>query len=83
MIYLMSILNKVSNINDFQAVFSDLDFELNELGYSNNPTELIDDLLIKHFDIEMTDQKQLNQLTKTILNKNSFNAAINVAKLKR
>ena len=60
---------------DFIALFSDLDFELNELGYSEDPETLINDMLFNHFgiDFDIDDElsaRQLKSLTARILKGN-------------
>jgi hypothetical protein len=53
----------------FINVFSDLDYELNEMGWSADPETLINDLLLDLFDLTIEDDRQLAKLTQTILNK--------------
>jgi hypothetical protein len=53
----------------FISIFSDLEYELNEMGWSADPETLINDLLFNHFGLTIEDDRQLSQLTQTILNK--------------
>ena len=70
MIYLLQIA-KMLNDNQlelFIALFNDLSYEIDELGYKGNESELINELLDNHFGISLEDDKQLNKLTSCILN---------------
>lgn len=69
MIYLLQIYKMIAKKDLFIAIFSDLDYELNEMGWSDDPTSLMNDLLFTHFGLTIEDEYQLNQFTNTILNK--------------
>jgi len=60
----------------FIALFSDLDYELNEMGWSTDPTSLISDMLLNHLGVEITDAEQLEKITQAIINKQKFQSAI-------
>ena len=86
MIYLIQIFRLLDNNADFdlfESIFSDLDFEIEELGYKHCPEDLIFDLLENHFSITMTDDRQLKRLTDSILDKRMFESAIALEKLRR
>lgn len=77
MLQLIQIYNKLSRVDQklFIALFSDLDYELNELGYSDDPETLINDMLFNHFGMsfDISDElscRQLSSLTKRILKGN-------------
>ena len=65
----MQILNGLDSMQRqlFVAVFNDLSFELDEMGYREFPDDLIYDLLRDRFYIDMTCEKQLNILTQCII----------------
>ena len=70
MLYLLQIA-KMLNDNQlelFIALFNDLSYEIDELGYKGNESELINELLDNHFGIYLEDEKQLSKLTSCILN---------------
>lgn len=62
----------------FVALFSDLDYELDELGYRGNETDLISGMLFNHFGLSIENDKQLQMLTNSILKKNNLQAAVNI-----
>ena len=69
MLYLLQVYKMVQDKDFFISIFSDLDYELNEMGWSADPETLINDLLFNHFGLTIEDDRQLSQLTQTILNK--------------
>ena len=71
MIYLLQLYKMLDKKQKtlFINVFSDLDYELNEMGWSADPETLINDLLLDLFDLTIEDDRQLAKLTQTILNK--------------
>jgi len=69
MIYLIQLYKKVHDKKLFINVFSDLDFELEEMGWKDDPEGLVGELLLNHFGLEIENEKQLSLLTKTILKK--------------
>jgi hypothetical protein len=89
MLYLIQIMHML-NKKDREALaklFSDLSFELYELGYEHDPESLIDDLLQNHFGIEMEDPKQLAWLTEWVVeNQNRpsiFESAVKTVNLQK
>lgn len=84
MIHVMQILNILSNkqVNYFEALFEDLSFELEEMGWADDPEGLINDMLDNHLGIYLEDDRQLQMVTECILSK-KHESAINVIKLKR
>lgn len=80
MIYLMQILKMLdkNQRQHFVALFSDLNYELDELGYRGNETDLISDMLFNHFGLSIENDKQLQMLTNSILKKNNLQAAVNI-----
>jgi len=81
MIYLIQILNLIGkhNINLFEKLFTNIEDDIIDLGYKNCESELVNDMLSTHFGIFMEDEKQLQFLTKIILDK-KLNAGINAYK---
>jgi hypothetical protein len=73
MLYLLQIYKMVTDKNLFINLFSDLDYELDELGYKDAPEELINEMLSNHFGITIDDERQLKILTNTIINKKDLN----------
>ena len=78
LIQLLKMLNKKQQ-KQFVELFSDLDYELDELGWKGNETDLINDMLINHFGMSIADADQLQMLTNSILKKGSLQAAQIVA----
>jgi hypothetical protein len=76
-------LNTNEKIDYFYDLFSDLDYEIEELGYQGLEDELINTMLLNHYGIEFTDDFQLGLLTDCILNKKLFKAGITTYKLKK
>ena len=60
----------------FLALFSDLDYELDELGWRGNETDLVNDMLFNHFGITLEDEKQLQMMTEVIMDKGKFHASV-------
>lgn len=67
-------LNKTQR-EQFLALFSDLDYELNDMGWLGDETTLINDMLVNHFNISIDDSKQLKMLTESILKEGNLKAA--------
>jgi hypothetical protein len=53
----------------FISLFSDLEFELEEMGWNEDPEGLINDMLFNHFGLTVEDDKQLSKMTAVILEK--------------
>jgi hypothetical protein len=77
MLQLIQIYNMLSKQDQklFIALFSDLDYELNEMGWKDDPETLINDMLFNHFDISFDvlddlSNRQLKSLTARILKGN-------------
>lgn len=83
MIYLMQILKMLDKKQrqQFLAMFSDLDYELDELGWRGNETDLVNDMLFNHFGMELEDKNQLQMLTDSILKKGNLQSAYNVVNM--
>jgi hypothetical protein len=60
---------------EFVALFSDLDYELNDMGWKGDETTLINDMLFNHFGLSVEDNGQLQMLTDCILKPNMLKAA--------
>lgn len=73
---LLKMLNKTQR-KQFLALFSDLDYELDELGWRGNETDLVNDMLFNHFGLSIEDESQLKRLTEVILKPESLKAAVN------
>jgi hypothetical protein len=69
MLHLMQIYKLIDNKDLFIELFNDLSFELDELGYSNFPEMLINEMLDNHFGIYLECDKQLQRITETIIKK--------------
>ena len=78
MIYLLQILKRLNKQqrHEFVAMFSDLDYELDEMGWRGNETDLVNDMLFNHFGMELEDKNQLQMLTEAILKPNSLKSAV-------
>lgn len=78
MIYLLQILRRLNKQQrqQFLAMFSDLDYELDELGWRGNETDLVNDMLFNHFGMELEDKNQLQMLTDAILKPNVLKSAM-------
>lgn len=83
MIYLMQILKMLNKTQrqQFLALFSDLDYELDELGWRGSETDLINDMLFNHFGLSMEDETQLKMLTDVILKPESLKSAVNTVSM--
>lgn len=77
---LLKMLNKTQR-QQFLALFSDLDYELDELGWRGNETDLINDMLFNHFGLTIEDEGQLQRLTEVILKPESLKAAVNTVNM--
>jgi hypothetical protein len=66
---------------EFVALFSDLDYELNDMGWKGDETTLINDMLFNHFGLSIEDDSQLQRLTDSILKKGNLEAAHNVVNM--
>lgn len=77
-IYLLQILKRLNKKQrqQFLALFSDLDYELDELGWRGNETDLVNDMLFNHFGMELEDKNQLQMLTDAILKPNVLKSAM-------
>jgi hypothetical protein len=60
---------------EFVALFSDLDYELNDMGWKGDETTLVNDMLFNHFGLSVEDNGQLQMLTDCILKPNMLKAA--------
>lgn len=78
LIQLLKMLNKKQQ-KQFVELFSDLDYELNDMGWKGNETDLINDMLFNHFGMSIDDADQLQMLTNSILKKGNLQAAQFVA----
>ncbi len=74
MFYLVQVINLLSPEDKklFIQLFSDLDYELEEMGWKGNETELINSMLLAHFGFTIDDDRQLKKITDAILDKNKF-----------
>lgn len=69
MLYLLQVYKLCDDRELFIDVFNDLSFELEEQGYKDCPEDLIETILVNHFNIVLGDPKQLKELTNTIIEK--------------
>jgi hypothetical protein len=84
MIYLMQVLKMLNKTQrkQFVELFSDLDYELDDMGWRGNETDLINDMLFNHFGLSIEDSRQLQMLTDSILKKGNLEAAHNVVNMR-
>jgi len=83
MIHLLQLLTHIKDLNAFEAMFSDLDEGLEETGSKDNPEAYIYQLLESHYGLEVCDERQLRDITKTITSPEKFKAALSVTRMKR
>lgn len=78
MIYLIQVLKMLNKTQrqQFLTLFSDLDYELDELGWRGNETDLVNDMLFNHFGLSIEDETQLKRLTEVILKPESLRSAV-------
>ena len=69
MLHLMQLFRLIENKQLFIELFNDLSFELDELGYRDFPSDLVNEMLDNHFGIFMEDDRQLQRVTDCILSK--------------
>lgn len=69
MLYLIQIIKMLTKDQrqHLVALFDDLSYEIDEMGYRGNESDLIDDMLMNHFGLEMESDRQLQLLTQCIL----------------
>lgn len=77
---LLKMLNKTQR-KQFLQLFSDLDYELDELGWRGNETDLVNDMLFNHFGLSIEDESQLKRLTEVILKPESLKSAVNTVNM--
>ena len=82
MVYLMQILNRLdtNNLDLFEELFTDISYEIEYLGYENSEYELINEMLNSHFGLTIEDDRQLQFLTKVILNPDMLKSGISAYK---
>lgn len=81
MIYLMQILHMVDDIDYFEGMFIDLEYEIEEMGWTYEA--LIPDMLFNHFGIEMECENQLKMLVECMKQPRLIESACRVVKLKK
>ena len=69
MLHLIQLYKMGQDKDFFISIFSDLEYELEELGWIQDPETLINDLLFNNFGLTIESERQLAQITQTILNK--------------
>jgi predicted AAA+ superfamily ATPase len=69
MIYLIQLLKMMNKRQKelFVTLFNDLSYEIDELGYKNVESELIEEMLNNHFNLFIECDSQIQMLTKCIL----------------
>jgi len=84
MIYLMQILKMLNKEQrkQFVELFSDLEYELDELGWRGDETTLVNDMLFNHFGFSIEDEKQLERFTEAVLDKKKIESAFAVVNMK-
>lgn len=83
MIHLMQLLKMLNKTQrqQFLELFSDLDYELDELEWRGNEADLINGMLFNHFGFSIEDESQLNRIAEVILKPESLKAAVNVVNM--
>lgn len=84
MIYVMQLLSLMNKnqIELFEGLFEDLTFELEDMGWSEDPETLVNDMLDNHLGFSFECDKQLKEVTNCILS-GKHASAINVVKLRK
>lgn len=67
MIYFIQLLRQVENKQMLIIMLNDIQWEVEELGYKSMESELVSELLLSHFNLELECPIQLEMLTKWIL----------------
>ena len=67
MFYLMQLVPKIHDLEQFLLVFNDLSFEVDECGY--DASELIPELLLNHFGLEIEDKGQEQLVVNALMTK--------------
>jgi hypothetical protein len=67
MLYLLQIYKMVQDKDLFINLFNDILTDINDLGYSDSPEELVNELLNTHFHMTLDDDRQLKYFTNSIL----------------
>ena len=62
--------------HEFLSLFSDLDFELNDLGWKGDETTLVNDMIFNHFGFSIHDKDQLKNITDAILDSKTFKSTV-------
>lgn len=73
MIFLLQVYRRVTDKDLFIKIFSDLEFELEEMGWKDDPDTLMNDILFNHFGFFIQDDWQLSEFTRIVLNKKDLN----------
>jgi len=68
MIYFVQLLKAVKDKRMLAMMLNDIQWEVEELGYTGLESELINELLSSHFGVEIECPNQLDMLTKWVLN---------------
>lgn len=79
MLHLIQLFNFVEDKDLFIALFSNLKDEAIALGYDQCITDLVNEMLYNHFDIEIDDQNQLIKITNAILKHNDLTILRNIS----
>jgi len=79
MMYLMQILKMLNKEQrkQFVELFSDLEYELDELGWRGDETTLVN-----HFGLSIEDERQLEKFTEAVLDKKKIESAFAVVNMK-
>jgi flagellar biosynthesis GTPase FlhF len=82
--YLMQILQMLNKEQrkQFVELFSDLEYELDELGWRGDETTLVNDMLFNHFGLSIEDERQLERFTEAVLDKKKIESAFAVVNMK-
>lgn len=67
MIYLIQLYNMINDKELFINLFNDLSYEFEDMGWCDDPETLIEDLLFNHFGLTISDEYQLESITKSIV----------------
>lgn len=71
MLNLMQLYKLIDNKKLFVDLFDDLSYEIEEMGYEHldDQMELVNEMLLNHFGLEIENENQLRRVTETIIRK--------------
>lgn len=67
MLHFLQVYKLIQDKTLFIQIFDDLSYEINTMGYKGFESDLVFELLDNHFGITLEDEKQLDKITRHIL----------------